>query len=74
MTALFIAALALRFLVICFILVLIARASVGFHARVHEETAKARLRPAREIVKRRFALGELNEAQYRDMLTTLDAE
>ena len=74
MTAWFIAALVWRLLVFCFIVVFIARMISGFRARMADEAENARRLPAREILRRRFALGELTEAQYREMLSVLDAE
>jgi len=74
MTAWFIVALVWRLLVFCFIVVLIARMVSGFRARMTETFDAARRLPAREILRRRFALGELTEAQYREMLAVLDAE
>ncbi len=70
----FIAALVWRLLVFCFIVVFIARMVNGFRTRMTEDAEHARRLPAREILRRRFALGELTEAQYREMLAVLDAE
>jgi len=74
MTAWFIAALVWRLLVFCFIVVFIARMVNGFRTRMTDDAEQARRMPAREILRRRFALGELTEAQYREMLAVLDAE
>jgi len=74
MTAWFIAALVWRLLVFCFIVVFIVRMALGVRERMLDEHMNERFMPAREIVRKRFALGELTEVQYREMLAVLDAE
>ena len=74
MTAWFVSFLIWHFLVFCFIVILIARIADGFRQRMVEGSKKARQEPAREILRRRVALGEIAEAQYREMLAVLDAE
>ncbi len=74
MTAWFGLYLVWHFLVICFIVVFIARMLVGFRSRMMDNRKLERLAVAREILRRRFALGEVTEERYREMLAVLDAE
>ncbi|MEI6874698.1 MAG: hypothetical protein WCL50_06170 [Spirochaetota bacterium] len=74
MNAPMIAGLLLHFLVFCFVAVFIALMAQGFHKRAVLEAERNRLRPAREILKRRFALGQCSESSYRETLAALDAE
>jgi uncharacterized membrane protein len=73
MSALFVAALVWRFLALCFIIVAIAWFAAGVREHVRSAMIETRNRPARETVRRRFALGEVTEAQYREILAVLDS-
>ena len=74
MTLWFVGTLVWRFLVFCFIVVFVGRMAFGVRERMLDERRDERFMPARETLRRRFALGELTEAQYREMLAVLDAE
>lgn len=74
MNTFLLAGLLMHFLLFCLAAVFLALMAQLFHERAVREASRDRQRPARETLRRRFALGQCTEASYRETLAALDAD